>query len=60
MTDDHFDIPIGTQVLQISDDIRAHLDDIVSGRTDLIGSRVWVEQRRDQFFLHVGDLNVED
>jgi hypothetical protein len=60
MTEDHFDIPIGTQVLQVSDDIRAHLPDIIAGRTDLIGSRVWVEQRGEEFFLHVGDLSVGD
>jgi len=52
------EIPVGIQVLRIPDDIAAEVSWLgEAALRSLVGTRVWLEPRKGQLFLHFGDVD---
>ncbi|MEM7801718.1 MAG: hypothetical protein AAF633_21155 [Chloroflexota bacterium] len=57
-TSEIVEIPMGKQVITLSDDLQKQIHRIIGGQETLLASRVWVEERGGEFFLHIGDLRL--
>jgi hypothetical protein len=52
------EIPVGVQVLRIPPEIATEIRRRgKAGLSSLFGTRVWLEPRKGQLFLHLGDLD---
>ncbi len=46
-------LPVGTHVIEIEPELAAELD---PQRLAVAASRVWLEQKRGDYHLHIGDM----
>ena len=53
------DLPVGTHTIKVPSNLAMHLQSLTSERSPaLIGTRVWMQQKKNTFLLHLGDLEL--